>query len=262
MLDPVLLLIYFGTGCAAGVLAGLFGVGGGLIVVPLLAWVFGMRALLPGHEMHLALATSLAAMVLTGAASLRAHARRGTVRWPVFRAMAPGLVAGALGGALVAGAIPNDTLRVLFVLYVFTVAVQLGFDLLPQARGGLPGAAALGAVGSGIGMVSAWVGIGGGSMTVPYLVWRGVGIKEAISTSAACGLPVAAAGAAGYLLLQAPAVAGATGFVVWPATLAVGAGGLLFAPAGAWLAHRLPAAHLRRYFAIFLAAVGVKLLLN
>ncbi|MDD3448204.1 MAG: sulfite exporter TauE/SafE family protein [Gammaproteobacteria bacterium] len=259
------LLIYLVVGAFAGVLAGLFGVGGGLIIVPALAFTFQAQAVDPAVLMHVAIGTSLATIVVTSLSSVRAHHRRGAVLWEVFRRLTPGIVVGALLGAAVADLLPGDWLRRIFALFVLTIAAQMGFGLKPAPHRGLPGAPGMFGAGGVIGSISAIVGIGGGSLTVPFLTWCNVEMRNAVATSAACGLPIAVAGAAGFIFQgwgEAALPAWSSGYVYWPAFAGIAVASTAFAPLGAKLAHSLPGAKLKRIFAIFLAVIGLRLLLG
>ncbi len=242
---------FLGLGALAGLLAGLLGVGGGLVIVPALAWWFEQQGLGGGQLMQLALGTSLASIVFTSLSSVSAHHRRGAVRWGDVGRLTPGIVIGALLGALLADHLASNQLQRFFAIFEIAVAVQMGLSLRPAANRGLPGALGMGATGGGIGLISSIVGIGGGTLTVPFLSWCGVAMREAVATSAACGLPIAVAGATGYLLL---------GHIHWPALLGIVAASVLFAPLGARLAHALPGAWLKRLFAVVLALIGLGML--
>lgn len=258
-------LIYLGIGIVAGVLAGLLGVGGGLVIVPALAIAFALLQIPESVLMHLAVGTSLATIVITSIASIRAHHRRGAVRWREFALLTPGIIFGALVGAAIAGWLPGSTLRTLFGLFALTVAAQMAFGFKPPPDHQLPEIPGMTLVGSLIGAVSAVVGIGGGSMTVPFLTWCNVPVRQAVATSAACGLPIAVAGATGFIVTgwdhpDLPAYS--SGFVYWPAFAGIVVTSMLFAGFGAKLAHTLPTATLKRVFALFLVGVGLHLLLG
>src|SRR5690349_17934965 len=197
------LLIYAATGAAAGLLAGLFGVGGGLIMVPALALVLPWQGLGPAVVMQVAIGTSLAVISATSVSSMAAHHRRGGVLWPVFARFAPGLAAGAAAGAFVAHALPGTVLQRIVGAGALLVAAQMFLDRQPARQPGLPATAVLLSAGGVIGLLSALIGIGGGSLTVPFLTWRGVDIRQAVGTSAACGVPIAWAGAAGFMVAGA-----------------------------------------------------------
>jgi uncharacterized membrane protein YfcA len=258
------LLTYLLTGAFAGLLAGLLGVGGGLVIVPALAWLLAGQGVPGGHLMHVAVGSSLAAIVPTALSSLLAHQRRGSVQWPAVRSLLPGILAGALGGAWLARQVSSPGLALLFGSFECLVAMQLFFGLKPAAHRGLPAAAGMGIAGVIIGAISALLGIGGGTLTTPYLLWNGVDIRRAVGTSATCGLPIALAGAAGFAWSGRAAMAGqawSTGFIYWPAVAGIAVASVPLAPLGARLAHYLPRHRLQWLFALFLLAVGMKMLL-
>lgn len=260
-----LIAAYLAVGAFAGLIAGLLGVGGGLIIVPALAWLLVQESINPSWLMHLAIGTSLATIVFTSLSSIRAHHRHGAVRWELVRELSPGIVLGAIAGGLLAKSIPTDGLGILFGLFELLVALQMGFSLSPAAHRPLPGSAGMWGAGGFIGGFSAILGIGGGTLTVPFLVWCRVSMHQAVATSAACGLPIALAGVTGFIIAgwgQDGLPEYSLGFVYGPAFLGVVVASVLFAPLGAALAHRLPVVVLRRFFALFLAIVGVNMLLN
>ena len=253
-------------GVVAGILAGLLGVGGGLVLVAALAFLLPRYGVPPEAAMHAALASSLASIILTAASSTYAHHGRGSVLWPTVAWMVPGLLLGGWLGSGLAVRIDGDVLRYLVAGYCLLAAAQLlfgrvrgsGVDAVPPPRG-----APMSAAGVGIGAVSAVVGIGGGSMTVPLLVWRGVAPVRAVGTSSACGVAIGLASALGYAL-HAPTGAlpeHAIGYVYLPAAIGVAVTSVLSAPYGMRLAHRISGAALKRVFALFLVLVGVGLVL-
>ncbi|WP_127478355.1 sulfite exporter TauE/SafE family protein [Sulfurivermis fontis] len=258
-------LIYLALGAFAGTLAGMLGVGGGLVIVPVLAWAFAGLAFDQGVIMHLAVGTSLATIVFTSLSSVRAHHRRGAVRWPAVWQLLPGIVLGVFLGALLAAGLPTAALRNVFGVFELLVAAQMGFSLLPEAHRALPGRIGMSAAGTVIGGVSAIVGIGGGTLTVPFLLWCGVAMRQAVATSAACGLPIAVAGAVAFAWTgsgNAGLPAQALGYLYLPALFGIAVSSILFAPLGAWLAHSLPTTALKRFFALFLALLGVRMLME
>ncbi len=259
------ILAYLVVGAFAGLIAGLLGVGGGLVIVPVLALLFERAGVDAAVLMHLAIGTSLATIVVTSLSSLRAHARCGAVRWDVFIALTPGIVLGALTGAAMASRLTGHSLRAFFGLFELAVALQIGFDLVTSAHRRLPGTPGMTLAGGVIGFVSAIVGIGGGTLTVPFLVWCNVSIRQAVATAAACGLPIALAGASGFVAsgwAEAGLPPGSTGFLYWPAFAGIAVASVLMAPFGARLAHRLPTQMLRRLFAVFLVILGVRMLIG
>ncbi|MDH5832672.1 sulfite exporter TauE/SafE family protein [Luteimonas kalidii] len=253
-------------GVAAGVLAGLLGIGGGLVLIGALVWLLPAYGVPQEAAMHAALASSLASIVLTAASSARAHHRRGGVLWPTVGWMVPGLLLGGWLGSLVAVALAGEVLRWCVALYCFVVAAQMAFG---GPRGGaatgtgVPTGWPLTVAGGGIGAVSAVVGIGGGSMTVPLLVWRGVVPVRAVGTSSACGIFIGLASAAGYAV-HAPAgalPAHAIGYIYLPAAIGIALASVLAAPLGTRLAHAISGAALKRVFAVFMVLVGISVLL-
>lgn len=259
------LLIYLLTGAIAGLLAGLFGIGGGMVMVPALALVLPSQGVPPDVVMQVAVATSLGVISATSVSSMLSHQKHGAVLWPVFRWMALGLVAGSVGGAFVADQLASRTLALVVGCGALGVALQMWFDLKPSAGAPLPGPAGLTVAGGIIGTLSALVGIGGGSLTVPFLSWRSVDIRKAVGTSAACGLPIAWAGTLGFILagwdrsdLPDPHL----GYVSLHGFAGLAVASVLMAPLGAKLAHRLPPRQLKRGFACLLAGVGLKMLIG
>jgi uncharacterized protein len=258
-----LFLLYALVGVAAGFFGGLFGLGGGIIVVPALYFLYKAAAFHPEVMMNLAVGTSLATAVFTATTSTWAHHRRSAVQWPAVWLFAPGILAGGLLGGLAAGAIPASGLRVFFGLFEIAVAWQLLRNWKPKPSRQLPGPAVMVTVGALFGALSAVLGIGGGTLTVPFLVWCNIGMRESVATSAAVGLPITLAGAIGHVLAgwgQAGLPPGSTGHVYWPALAAIAVTSIFTAPLGAHLAHSLPVATLKRAFAVVVAVVGVRML--
>ncbi|WP_407353045.1 sulfite exporter TauE/SafE family protein [Luteimonas sp. R10] len=261
----MLLLTFLVLGAIAGILAGLLGIGGGLVLVAALAWLLPLYGLPKEAAMHAALASSMASIVLTAASSAFAHHRRGSVLWPTVAWMVPGVLVGGWLGSRFAIALDGEVLKWCVAIYCFLVGAQMAFS---RARPGadadvVPHGAGITAAGGGIGAVSAVVGIGGGSMTVPLLVWLGVAPVRAVGTSSACGIFIGIAAAAGYAL-QAPPGAlpeHAIGYVYLPAAIGVAIASVLSAPLGTRLAHAISGAALRRVFAGFMVLVGASLLL-
>ncbi|HEX5757358.1 MAG TPA: sulfite exporter TauE/SafE family protein [Arenimonas sp.] len=259
-------LLFPALGVVAGVLAGLLGIGGGTVLVAALVWLLPLHGVPVEHAMHAALATSLASIVVTGLSSASAHHRRGSVLWPSVAWLVPGLLLGAWLGSRVALHIPGEWLRWGVAGYCVLAALQLQLDW-PRARAlhsQAPRGIAYSAAGGVIGAISSWVGIGGGSMTVPLLIWRGVAPVRAVGTSSACGVAIALASAAGYAspghLPGMPA--GMWGFVYLPAALGIALASMLAAPWGTRLAHRLSGVMLKRVFAVFLVLVASALALT
>jgi uncharacterized membrane protein YfcA len=261
LLDPI--VFYLLIGALAGVLAGLLGVGGGLVIVPTLVFVFHAYDIASSSATHIAVGTSLASIVFTSMSSIWAHHRRGAVMWPVFRQLVPGLIAGALIGAAIADLLSTTSLSKVFGVFELLIATYMLIDSRPAPHRDLPGWAGMFSAGSIIGTVSSIIGIGGGTMTVPFLVWCNQNMRNAVATSAACGLPIAVAGAAGFIAVgvnETGLPQGATGYLYWPAFLGIVIFSVVTAPLGARLAHTIPTAALKKFFALFLMALGIRML--
>ena len=257
-------LLYMLLGAAAGVLAGLFVVGGGLIIVPVLVFSFTAQGFAPEVLTHLAVGTSLATIIFTSINSVLEHQRKGAVRWPIFAWMALGILLGTGLGSLTAASLQGPLLQKVIGSFAILIAIQMALDLKPRASRAVPGRLGLTAAGGVIGWASAIFGIGGGSLTVPFLTWRSVVMQQAVATSAACGLPIALAGALSFMLIgwERPALpAWSLGFVYLPALLGIALTSMYFARLGARLAHRLSPRLLKRLFALLLFCVGSSFLL-
>jgi uncharacterized membrane protein YfcA len=258
-------LAYLALGTVAGFLAGLFGVGGGLLLVPVLLFLFGMQHFPVAHAMHLALGTSMATILFTSVASMRKHHHLGAVNWHVVRTITPGILLGAALGALSASAISARGLGIFFALFVYFAAAQILLDVRPHPSRQLPGYSGMTLTGTLTGWLSSLVSIGGGTIVVPFLLWCNVPLRNAIGTSAAIGFPIAVGGTAGYIAtglslhtLPAPNL----GFIYLPALLWVALASVITAPLGAKAAHRIPVGLLRKLFAVLLLVLATKLLLK
>ncbi|MCM2309750.1 hypothetical protein CJ010_04070 [Azoarcus sp. DD4] len=258
-------LAYPVLGAVVGFFAGLLGIGGGGIMVPMLTTIFLAQGFPLAQVVHMALGTSMAAIVLTSISSLRTHHRHGAVRWEVVRGITPGILLGTFGGTFIAAHADTVMLAVFFAIFMAYVSLQMLINVKPKPSRDLPGVFGMGAAGVGIGGVSALVAIGGGSLSVPFMTWCNVKVQHAIGTSAAIGLPIALAGTAGYLI-NGWSVGGlpaySVGFVYLPALVLVSVVSYLTAPIGAGLAHRLPVATLKKIFAGVLILLCVKMLYN
>ncbi len=252
-------LIYLAIGAVAGIIAGLLGVGGGLIIVPVLVYLFTRQGMDPSFVVHMAVGTSLATIVFTSISSIYAHHKRAAVHWSVFWRITPGIVFGALMGAVLADLMPAHFLRRFFAIFEWLVAWQMLVGFKPSPGRGVPGMAGLTGAGGAIGCISSLVGIGGGTMTVPLLVWSNMRMREAVATSSACGLPIALAGAVGFVATgwDRALPAQSLGYLYLPAFVGIVITSMLFAPVGAHLAHRLPGQVLKRVFAIVLVLLGI-----
>lgn len=257
------LAIYLAVGAVAGVLAGLFGIGGGLVIVPMLVAVWTWQGVDGSVLMQLALGTSLASIMFTAVSSFLAHHRRGAVQWSIVRRITAGILAGTYGGSFVAALLPTRGLKLVFVAFLFFVTWQMLTGKRPAASRQLPGMPGMTLAGVVIGVVSSLVGIGGGTLSVPFMVWHNVPLHQAIGTSAAIGFPIAVAGTVGYIV-HGLGVAGrpewSLGFVSLPALVGIVLASVVTAPLGVRLAHALPVDRLRKVFALLLLVVGVRML--
>ena len=255
-----LLAGYILLGLVAGLVAGLLGAGGGLIIVPILTWLLESQGLIH-NAMHYALGTSLASILFTSISSLRAHHARGAVEWSTVTRITPGILFGTFVGAALAAQLSPLPLKIFFVVFLFYAAAQMWWNFKPASHRQLPGFAGMFGAGSVIGAVSSWVGIGGGTLSVPFQLWCNVPLHRAIGTSAAIGLPIAAAGALGYALHgpESGAIPGSLGYIHLTALVCIAIGSVATAPLGARSAHALPVGKLKRIFALFLLILALRM---
>lgn len=258
----MVLMIYLLIGGAAGFAAGLFGVGGGLIIVPILYAVFQQQGYPADVIMHLALGTSLATILVTSVSSILAHHKKKAILWPVVKNLSFGLCVGSFLGAGIAGILSGSLLQLLVGLFAITIAYQMlsgrGKAAVDETKALPPVPHQLGA-GAVIGVASAIFGIGGGSLTVPYLNKCGVVMQKAVATSAACGFPIALAGALGFMWFgqgQPVQLPHTIGYVHIYAFLGISSMSFLTAKLGAKVAHRLSPQLLKKCFGGLLLSVG------
>lgn len=258
-------LMYMLAGSIAGILAGLLGVGGGMVIVPMLTFAFVAQGVPHEHIMHLALGTSLASIIFTSISSLRAHNRRGAVLWPVVFKITPGILFGTFFGTWVASLLSTNFLKIFFAIFLLCMGTQMLLGKKPKGSREIPGNAGMFTAGSTIGIFSSLVGIGGGTLTVPFLAWHNTPLHSVIGTSSAIGLPIALAGTIGYLvngLGTTGLPAGSIGFIQLTALCGVAAASMVTAPIGAKIAHSLPVDKLKKIFAVLLYVVGTKMLIG
>ena len=256
-------LEYALTGLFAGFLAGYLGIGGGLVLVPALSWIFSRDPATSHMAVQMAVATSLATMLFTSMSSLLAHHKRGAILWSLVRQMIPGLLAGALLGSIIADRIGNDALANIFGIFALIIGLQMLRGTRPGGNSSLPGYFAITGTGVGIGSISSLLGIGGGSMTVPWLLWHGQRVQNAVATAAACGYPIAVAGTLGFVVLGLGASSALSlGYVHLPALAGVAVFSVLGAPLGVAAVHRSSPLLAKRFFAVFLLVVAVKMFLR
>lgn len=250
-------------GIFGGFVAGLFGVGGGMTLVPFMYMIFLAQGMPAEHVIHLSLGTSMATILLTSISSMRAHHAHGAVRWDIVKSFAPGLVIGTLSGSFLAAWVPTRPLAITFTAIVYYASLQMMLDYKPKPHRQLPGSAGMVATGTAIGAVSSLVAAGGGFLSIPFMVFCNVAIHNAVGTSAALGFPIAVAGTVGYVVSGMKATGlpeYSFGFIYLPAFIGVVTISFLMAPVGAKLAHRLPVKQLKRAFGGFLALLATKML--
>jgi|TARA_R110000823_G_scaffold171782_1_gene304324 uncharacterized membrane protein YfcA len=254
-------LLYLCLGATAGLISGLFGLGGGVVIVPILIFTFTAQGMTQAVLTHLAIGTSLATIVVTSVSSILSHHKHGAVLWTLAGWLTPGICIGAALGAVFAVSISGAALQLAFGIFLCLVALKMAFALSPTGGANMPGRAGQSMVGAVVGFVASLFGIGGGSLTVPYLTWVRVPMKNAVATSAACGLPIAVSGALTYWwqgVGEPDLPDGAIGFIYLPAFFGIIVASTIFARVGARAAHRLPGEILRRSFALLLLIIGVR----
>lgn len=252
---------FLALGLIAGLLAGMLGIGGGVVIVPALIWIFQRHGLSPEIIPHLAIGTSLASIVFTSLSAIRAQQKRRAIDWPVVRLLAPATLLGGFASGYLAGFIPADMLKAFFAVFLLFVGTQFMLDWKPAAHWRLPGRGGL--WGLGIGSLSALLGIGGGNITVPLLHACNLDLKRAIAISTALGFPIALFGAVGFLLSgwgHALLPSGTLGYVSLPALAAIAGAAILTAPLGVRLAHDLPVKRLKRIFGVLVLVISLRML--
>lgn len=263
-LEPLLIVELAALGLGTGFLAGLLGIGGGMLMVPFITIILSGRGLGPDLAVKMAIATSMATILFTSVSSVRAHHKRGAVRWDLVRGLAPGIV---LGGAIasmgVFALLKGAWLALFFAGFVGFSATQMFLDKKPAPTRQMPGVPGQLAAGGFIGFLSGLVGAGGGFVSVPFMTWCNVAIHNAVATSAALGFPIALANVAGYIVagqnLQGlPPMS--VGYLWLPALAVIATCSVFTAPLGAKAAHQLPVKKLKRVFACVLYLLAAYML--
>jgi len=252
-------------GILSGVISGLLGIGGGIVIVPFLAWLLNMHGMPADTIMQTAIATSLATIIITSISSVLAQHRRGAVLWPVVITLTPGIAIGAWFGADLAHFLSSELLAMIFGSFLLLNGLRMALDLKPKAHRQLPSSVPLGFTGLILGLLSTLIGIGGGTLTVPYMTWHNVPIKKAIALGSACGLPIALFGAFSFIIigLQAGSLPeGNIGYINIPAFIGISCTSLFAATWGVHLSHSIPTSALKKTFSILLVIVGTKMLLG
>jgi uncharacterized membrane protein YfcA len=252
-LDPLLIFELAALGAATGFLAGLLGIGGGMLMVPFITFILAGRGVEADLAVKMAIATSMATIIFTSISSVRAHHKRGAVRWDVVKGLAPGIVLGSMVASLgVFALLKGSWLALFFAAFVSFSATQMLLDKKPKPTRTLPGTPGLLGAGGVIGFLSGLVGAGGGFVSVPFMTWCNVSIHNAVATSAALGFPIALANAIGYVVAgqgvkDLPAAS--VGYIYVPALVVIASVSVLTAPLGVKAAHALPVKSLKRVFA-------------
>jgi uncharacterized membrane protein YfcA len=254
-LEPQLIAELLLLGSVTGFLAGLLGIGGGMLMVPFMSFILTAKGYPADYTVKMAVATSLATICFTSMSSVRAHHRRGAVLWPIVRLLAPGILLGSLVGAQLAVALPGRILGILFAVFVAFSATQMFLDRKPKPSRTLPGRVGTFGMGWVIGMLSSLVGAGGAFVSVPFMTWCNVKIHDAVGTSAALGFPIALAGTLGYIwagqgMPEMPP--GSIGYLYLPGLIVVSLASMCTAPLGARTAHRMDIRPLKKVFAVVL----------
>jgi uncharacterized protein len=256
---------YVAIGAIVGFFAGMLGIGGGAIMVPLLVILFEAQGLPKSQILHLAVGTGMATILFTSVASVRAHAARGAIRWDIARDITPGILVGGLAGSWIASLIPPLVFAAFFTAVIYAAATNLLLDRKPRPSRETPGLVGMFAFGFAVSAVSALTAIGGAFMTVPFMLWCNVPMLQAIGTAAAIGFPIAAAGTAGFIvtgLRETALPPYSVGFVYLPAMAGIVVSSVLTAPLGAAAAHRLPTVWLKRIFAFLFYVMATRMLLS
>jgi uncharacterized membrane protein YfcA len=262
--QPQLIIELAALGICTGFLAGLLGIGGGMVMVPFITMILSFRGVDADLAVKMAIATSMATIIFTSVSSVRAHHKRGAVRWDLVKGLAPGIVLGSLISSLgVFALLKGSYLGIFFGLFVGFSATQMFLDKKPSPSRQMPATAGLVGAGGVIGFISGLVGAGGGFISVPFMAWCNVAIHNAVATSAALGFPIAVANVAGYIF-SGMSVQGlpddAFGFIWVPALVIIAACSVFTAPLGAKAAHTLPVKKLKRIFASVLYLLAAYML--
>jgi uncharacterized membrane protein YfcA len=264
LLDPLLIAELAALGLGTGFLAGLLGIGGGMLMVPFITIIMGHRGVPADLAVKMAIATSMATIIFTSVSSVRAHHQRGAVRWDIVRRLAPGIVIGSLAGSLgVFSLLKGTALAIFFALFVGFSATQMFLDKKPAPTRQMPGTGGQLAAGGAIGFISGLVGAGGGFISVPFMTWCNVSIHNAVATSAALGFPIAVANVLGYAVSGQSVQglpAGSFGYIWLPALAVIALCSVFTAPLGAKAAHSLPVKKLKRVFASILYLLAAYML--
>lgn len=263
MWDAQIIITVLAVSGLVGFLAGLLGIGGGMIMVPVILWVLHVQGLDSPHAQHIAVGTSFLVMVFTSFSSALAQHLKGAVRWDIVKRIVPAIMGGVLLGAVLARYIPSRGLQLFFIAFAFVAGIQTLLRMKPKPSRNLPKSAGMTACGGFIGVISSWVGIGGGALSMPFMLYCNVPVRETVGTSAALGWPIALTGALGYLLSgwMLPGLpAGSVGFWYLPLALIMALGTVAVAPLGVKVAHKLAPEKLKTALGVLLLVIALQML--
>jgi uncharacterized membrane protein YfcA len=263
LIDIFLYCVAFGV--ISGVISGLIGVGGGIVIVPFLAWLLAYNGMPVETIMQTAIATSLATIIITSITAVLAQHRRGAIIWPIVKTLTPGIAVGAWFGADLAHFLSSQLLAMIFGSFLLLNGMRMVLNPKTKPHRQLPSALPLTLTGGVFGALSTLIGIGGGTITVPYMIWHNIPMTKAIALGSACGLPIAIFGVIGFIIIGSHAEnlpAYNIGYINIPAFLGISISSLFSATLGVHLSHKVPTSILKKVFSVILIVVGVKMLLG
>jgi len=258
-----ILMIYALTGIFAGLIGGMLGLGGGIIIVPVLHYIFTQQGFSSSLIMHQAVTTSLATIIITSFFATYEHHQKQAVSWPIVNRIVPGILLGTCLGVYAADSLSSNVLRIIFGVFEILIAIQIWFEIRPTKNVALPNTGSFVLSGIVLGIFSTLLGIGGGTLTVPFLLWCNVNIRNAVAISSACSFPIAVVATTTFIIASwdnTNVFIHSIGYLYWPAALIIMMMTIFFAPIGARLAHYLPIDTLKSIFAVLLLFVGIKML--
>lgn len=263
MLEIFLCCAVFGI--ISGAISGLLGIGGGIVIVPFIAWLLSNNGMPADTIMQTAIATSLATIIITSLSSILAQQRRRAIKWPIVKILTPGFAIGAWLGADLAHFLSSDLLAIIFGMFLLLNGLNMVIGLKTTSHRQLPSTLPLGITGGLMGGLSTLIGIGGGTLTVPYMIWHNVPVKNAIALGSACGLPIALFGALSFLVIGSQAdtlPVGNIGYINLPAFFGISCTSLFSATLGVHMSHKIPTSALKKIFSVILIAVGLNMLIS
>lgn len=252
-------------GAFTGFMSGILGIGGGMIVVPALAYMFHYSDKIPpDYQMHVAAGCSLAIMIFTAMSTIRAHQKKGELLWSLYHLLWPGIILGTIIGALLADLLPTEVLKIIFGGFLIIISIKMLSDVHVEHLERMPGKKVTAAISSFIGMLSGMLGVGGGTLIIPFLNMCGVETRKIPGISALCTLTVAMVGSVLFMITGANASgmpSFSTGYIYWPAVLWVAIPSVLFAPVGAHMTYAVPVKQLKYGMVAILMIAGIDMLI-